>query len=111
MTDYNAMNLDELYGELETRWFDSIHEADEMEREAQRRSAVVTALCHLAADLDAEGLVVVPREATLMMAHRGYYDHEPSPVDARNSCADIYRIMVEYAPLPIAAAPLAPEVG
>lgn len=68
MTDYNTMSLDDLYSWSDNyRALGHIEQANEIEREADKRSAVATALCHLAADLDAEGLVVVPREPTLAM--------------------------------------------
>jgi len=109
MTDYNAMSLDEMYGELETRWFDSIHEADEMEREAQRRSAVVTALCHLAADLDAEGLVVVPREPTWQMLVAA--GATPNGATPRGGVDWLGGMLPRYWRAMLTAAPLAPEVG
>lgn len=74
MTDYNAMSLDELYMQFSVDMTGAAwNRLDEL---VERRRAARDAILDMAEGLDAEGLVVVPREPTPRMLHAadGYTD-------------------------------------
>lgn len=68
MTTFAEMSYDELSAYMEssaccpTRLADALGELD-------RKSGAMTAICKLAAELDAEGLVVVPKRPTYEMQY------------------------------------------
>jgi hypothetical protein len=124
MTDYNAMSLDELLEVLQEQDadpdYDPFYVALEWARYESRRAAR-DAILDMAEQLDAEGLVIVPRNPTPRMLHAadGYTDliqpFEVVEVPGENRAKEATEWRHNEFKCAwwamIAAAPLAPEVG
>lgn len=90
MTDYSKMSIDNLIS-YRDQWPAQQSEWYRAQIALQKRLAVVDELCRLCGELDAEGLVVVPKESTKEMRDEGW---------KTGALDKAWRAMISAAPLP-----------
>lgn len=105
MTDHNSMTIDNLIA-YRDQWPKQQSEWYRAHIVLQKRLAVVDELCRLCGELDAEGLVMVPKEPTEEMREAGvdnnptYFNEGTDRGFAWEVVDTVYWAMICAAPLP-----------
>lgn len=92
MSTYAEMSYDELTALESSAEYPHDVEYMEIYREQMRKSGAMDAICKLSAELDAEGLVVVPRTLTIEMIDATWYSHEEQQ--------NLWDVLIEASPPP-----------